>query len=598
VNGKEVQHATEKHGFPQCPHCTESFERWDNFYRHVNGHTFNPCGFPGCEELVLDGQEGKHAVEKHGFPICPSGCTKEFVRWDKFYSHVRKQKCTKARETPCPYPECPETVFLNRPSLTRGHFVAGHGGMACENCGLDSAMSITLFMNHVRACCENRDGVSCGECGTMFETPHQKSSHHCVPVECAAGGPRLTFNEFMEQQEQRTTVVHVKSSLKGAGPPRRAVVQIRRSTFHQGHWPQLSDGQKKRGFPMTRDPTTVELISLGELPTILLFLPREESFESRVRILHELEQYQSEWVMWALLVTRIANLARHLGAADVEFLGVILRRVALPPGVPEKFRDLNICRAHTHLIKERGYNHAHLSTFYQTDQGFRPLHAHLRTLERAKQFPTIKMLEERQMPDAPGETPRSMMDVIERRWDGFLYHFFREVVCPVLGCGLFERLRTWNDVAIHFLGENLPRLNVTAKRVEIKYRPDQANDWGVRSALRLAEASNKRVVADTARLRSDDCGIKGNELQVILDKLKDFAYSPTPLDPFQAPPLHPHVSRRKRARLAAADVYNYPVSAFETASTRHAEIFSGYAYLLAGKMTEENFIKWSDAMSS
>jgi hypothetical protein len=453
-------------------------------------------------------------------------------------------------------------------------------------------MSITLFVNHIRACCENREGVSCANCDTIFETAHQKKAHRCIPVDCSAGGPRLTFNEFMEKQERQMTVVHVRSTLDG-GQARRALVQIRRSAFEQGHWPQLSEGQRKRGFPMTRDPTTVELISVGELPTILLFLPREESFESRLRILHELEQYQSEWVMWVLLVTRIANLARHLEAEDICFFRRMLMDVPLPPGVPEKFRDLDICRAHTHLIKERGYNHAHLSAFYQTQQGFRPLYAHLRSLERAKQYPTIQMLEERQLPDAPPDNPRATLQAIERRWDGFLYHFFKEVMCPVLRSRLFCRLRTWDDVAVNFLGENLPRLNVKSKKVEIKYRPDQARDWGVRAALQLAATSNKRQATEDAKLRSDTDAVKGDELQGILNKLKDFAYSSSPVDPFDAPPLHPHVpgSGAKKARVSE-EAFSEP---FETKHTRNAELLSGYVYLIAGRMSLDDFMAWSSA---
>jgi hypothetical protein len=348
---------------------------------------------------------------------------------------------------------------------------------------------------------------------------------------------------------------------------------------------------------MSRDPTTVELISLGDLPIIMLFLPREESFETRLRILHELEQYQSEWVMWTLLVTKIADLGVHKEADDIHFLRMLLADVPLPPGVPEKFRDLDVCRGHTHMIKERGYNHNHLIASYHEGERSRPLHGYLRFLEKAKRFPTIRLLEETAVPDVSEETPHSLMTAIERRWDGFLYHFFKEVMCPVLKSGFFARLQTWSDVAVHFLGENLPRLGVTPKRVEIKYRPDQANNIGVRCALRLAAHNNKLNEQEVARLRSDDVGIKAEELNIVLERLKDFAYATTPVDPFDAPPLHPHTKRQKRLpRLPAADQFKDARTAFETSASRNADIYSGYAYFLANRMTPDAFIRWADAL--
>lgn len=576
--GLEVAHAKVAHNFPTCLLCNTTFDETEtphNFYRHISSHTLAVCEYPGCTDQVIAGMEVQHATEKHKFPACPTCEDNSFQRYDKFYIHIKLNKCAPEETRDCPYPDCEETVYTNRPALTRQHFDDEHNGTCCERCNMDSELSIQLFIRHVEKCYTT---FSCSSC--LFNTRSQTKfrRHLCVPKTTEEA---LKFDAAMDVFERTPATLRIRDNHSQL--TRHASCVFRNSTMDNSHFPQMDDNtRKKTKSNMQRDPTCVEMLSMCDLPVIALFLPREDDFESRMRILHVLEQQESDlsW-LWCLLVDRIAEFGRDLWADDVRFLRGLLQQIDLPPGVKRQshpddrkndFKDLDIIRAHVKLLKETAYeNRRNVSVLYESEAGFRPLKDHMRHLNEARSesdrvkrtnqllledgkvhgYESEQVLHRNVLPaltaGTTGISTRALSE-LETKWDAMLYQFFRDVMVPVVNSRKFVRLADWGRVRLNFFGDNLFLSKIAKRRVEqqrkrIRCLPHQASDPIVMQSQRMAYAQADREEqyiqeqwwADR-ELSSNGAGVKRDEVENVLEKLQRLCSRP---ERWATTPLHP-----------------------------------------------------------
>lgn len=202
-------HSTVVHGFPRCETCAETTAyNFGNFLTHVASHELESrC--PRCPELVRQKNQTSHAASAHGWPEC-SVCLKTFDTVPSFYSHVRRCKVSDSEdsddERSCPL--CDASICTDKPLLVR-HFTEKHGfaGFWCEKCGMGRGvknLTSLSFVLHV-ANCLNGKKYECGECRVTFGSRHRLKEHHCVPF----GTVVATAEEYARRVHGRNEVLHL-----------------------------------------------------------------------------------------------------------------------------------------------------------------------------------------------------------------------------------------------------------------------------------------------------------------------------------------------------------------------------------------------------
>lgn len=172
IGGKELEHAIEKHDFPNC-FCGEKVKTtWSNFYRHMESHTNEPKECPCCDLLVPTWQTRHHATAVHGFPRC-SVCDETInSNFGNFYSHIvahknEMKKCT----------VCAEDILV---SDAKEHASTVHGFPHCPVCAKTVNGNYGNFMKHLAM---HEVETKCPRCPEMIKEKNQKAhaeSHACA----------------------------------------------------------------------------------------------------------------------------------------------------------------------------------------------------------------------------------------------------------------------------------------------------------------------------------------------------------------------------------------------------------------------------------
>lgn len=499
------------HGFPDCTVCADkpTFTRVDKFYVHMRNHKFNDCVITSCMIKVLEGDELQHAKEFHNYPNC-SSCGEEFSRYDHFYNHIKRRSCEAPVPQKCPYPDCIGTVFLNRAEITKQHLNAVHKGMICQKCNKEKAANISSFLKHVHKCYGAVAGVQCSGCTFRARTEADLQTHMCVPL--TDGDSYGGFQDALAVYDNPdvATPVHIQSVFASV-PSRTSLCRLNESSLQYNFFADQDTKVKSRS-KFHQDPTCSEMVSLHDLPVVALFLPREETFENKMRILYELEYGtdDNDWMLWCILVDRVHSLACDLERGDdYKFLQKCLNRIPLPPGVDEKFRDLLMVKSHMSYIKQRARQHTHLQVMYESASGERPLGRYMRRINKSRDVPEFRLHKnEVALTTTSLPTNTVPMTAKEARWDNLICNFYRDVLLPVVESRTFTRLRSVESLQLNFFGDNNFMLSTHRTKRE-RLRPKELKELPTDPHILQCYRSSQAI--QQTRLRMYDADVQSGE---------------------------------------------------------------------------------------
>lgn len=354
---KGREHAIVAHGYPHCPVCSIKINsNYVHFMSHLKLHEVeSPCGM--CDEPVRQKNQTAHATGCHGFPVCAT-CSKTFDSVPMFCSHVRK--CASSEQARCACPLCGLVIQSDKATVV-GHLVEKHefSGFECTKChvGRDSpTMTCLAFLKHLSRCFLGTN-YECAKCDGRFETAYRLRTHHCLPP----GGTLMSADSYMRAMNGRMYVLHfngmrlkVETEMTGYVNGLQKLIPapgVTPVTSFVETTEEATHRVNRHGRPKMMEDSRIFHEYAQELPLFYRFLgvPWELGGSSMPDMKLALLHVFKNRPPCDFWLYLVHRLRRFVvDEEEIREMEQMLRFVTLPPGVDEKYRDF----AHIRFLVE------------------------------------------------------------------------------------------------------------------------------------------------------------------------------------------------------------------------------------------------------